>query len=163
MDRSLPLFVLGLIFGGGLGFAIAASMGFTFDDHDHSNPAHHGADVAGDHAMMHEAPLEVLAAEAPELSVTLTPDPMAGYNLQVTTRNFTFSPMNASGAHVAGEGHAHVYVNGRKVGRLYGEWMHLDALPKGDVEVAVTLNANDHRPLAVGGTPITASQTITVE
>jgi hypothetical protein len=36
-------------------------------------------------------------------------------------------------------------------------------LPKGDVTVEVTLNSNDHRPLAVDGTPISARTTLTVE
>ena len=35
--------------------------------------------------------------------------------------------------------------------------------PKGEVTVEVTLNANDHRPLAVNGTPITAREVLTIE
>lgn len=69
----------------------------------------------------------------------------------------------ASGDHKPGEGHAHVYVNGAKIGRLYGPWLHLPNLPKGEVTVEVTLNANDHRPLAVNGAPITAREVLTVE
>ena len=42
MDRSLALFAIGLVFGGGIGFAIAASNGVTFDGHDHGDPAAHG-------------------------------------------------------------------------------------------------------------------------
>lgn len=163
MDRSLPLFVLGLIFGGGIGFAIAASMGVTFDGHDHADPAHHQSDAGAEHAMMHETPLELSPEEAPEIDIALTPDPKSGYNLQVITRNFTFSPTNAGKENRAGEGHAHVYVNGQKLGRLYGEWMHLDALPVGPVEIEVGLYANDHRPLAVSEKPIRARRTVEVE
>ncbi|MFC6636293.1 hypothetical protein GV827_03130 [Sulfitobacter sp. JBTF-M27] len=166
MSRTLSLFVIGLIFGGGIGFTIAAGNGITFDGHDHGDPAHHDAAMdhgSLDHAIMHDTPLDVPAADAPRLSIELHPDPLAGFNLHVMTDNFAFSPQNAGVENVTGEGHAHVYINGEKLGRLYGAWMHLDNLPKGEVEVEVTLNTNDHRPLAVDGTPVTARQTITVE
>lgn len=163
MNRSLSLFVIGLVFGGGIGFTIAAGNGVTFDGHDHGT---HLADMDHgnmDHSAMHDTPVDVPAADAPGLSVMITPDPMAGYNLHVMTENFTFSPERASLANVTGEGHAHVYINGEKLGRLYNPWMHLAGLPKGEVEVRVTLNTNDHRPLAVNGTPVSALQMITVE
>lgn len=166
MNRTLSLFAIGLIFGGGIGFTIAAGNGITFDGHDHSDPAHHAVSVnqkGGDHAMMHETAIDVPAADAPSVSITVTPDPVAGYNLQLTTDNFAFSPQNAGLENVTGQGHAHVYVNGQKRSRLYGAWMHLDNLPKGAVEIEVTLNTNDHRPLSVNGTPVAARQTITVE
>lgn len=169
MNRGLSLFAIGLIFGGGLGFTFAAAGNGTLGGHDHNNAAQHGTDKDhttsdhSNHAMMHDAPLGALAENAPEISIMVMPDPMAGHNLHVMTKNFTFSPEHASGVHVAGEGHAHVYVNGEKLGRLYGAWFHLDALPKGEVEVKVTLNANDHSPLAVGGTLILASQTLIIE
>ena len=170
MDRSLALFAIGLVFGGGIGFAIAASNGVTFDGHDHGDPAAHGGgghaamDHGGaDHARMHGQPIALAAEEAPSLAIRVTPDPMSGHNLFVETEGFAFAPQNASGANQPGEGHAHVYVNGAKIGRLYGPWLHLPDLPKGEVTVEVTLNANDHRPLAVNGAPITAREVLTVE
>lgn len=163
--RALALFAIGLIFGGGFGFLMAASQGVTLDGHDHSDPAMHGPGTAGGaaHAELHDTPLEVAADEAPKVSIMLMPDPMSGYNLRVMTDGFTFVPQSVSGAHVAGEGHAHVYVNDVKLSRLYGEWMHIGALPKGDVTVSVTLNTNDHRVYAVDGRPVEASTSITVE
>lgn len=162
MDRALVLFAIGLVFGGGIGFVVAAGNGVTFDGHDHGDPAaHSGAQM--DHAMMHDTQMDVPAENAPEVSMMLTPDPVTGYNLHVTVDNFAFSPEGASLADVPGQGHAHVYVNGEKLARLYGEWMHIAALPKGDVTVEVTLNSNDHRPLAVDGTPIFARTELTVE
>ncbi len=165
MDRSLALFAIGLVFGGGIGFAIAASNGVTFDGHDHGDPAvHGGVDHGGaDHARMHGQPITLAAEDAPSLAIRVKPDPMSGHNLYVETDGFAFAPQNASGDHKPGEGHAHVYVNGAKIGRLYGPWLHLPNLPKGEVTVEVTLNANDHRPLAVNGAPITAREVLTVE
>lgn len=156
MNTGLPLLVIGLIFGGGIGFTIAAANGITLDGHDHSA---HGGDHSG---MEHGETLSLPpSATAPTLSVLVSEDPMAGYNLHIMTENFTFSPGNASQDHVDGEGHAHVYINGVKLGRFYGPWVHLDHLPEGEVTVEVTLNANDHRALAVGDTPL--SQTVTIQ
>jgi hypothetical protein len=80
------------------------------------------------------------------VSVTATPDPMAGVNLHVVATGFRWAPEHASGPAVDGEGHAHVYVDGTKVGRLYGEWMHL-GLAAGRHEIRVSLNGNDHKDL----------------
>jgi len=159
MDRSIPMLLIGLIFGGGIGFAVAASQGVTLDGHDHADPAHHGhaAAASHDHATPYVLPS---GADAPTLAIDLQPDPASGWNLRIDTTGFRFSPQNASRAHIPGEGHAHVYVNGRKVGRVYGQWVHLADMPEGDVTVEVTLNANDHRPLVVGDTPLSATATI---
>ena len=99
-------------------------------------------------------------AAAPQVDLIVHQDPMVGRNLQLITKNFRFAPENASGKHVAGEGHAHLYVNGTKVGRLYGPWYHISSLPDGRVDIRVTLNSNDHRDLAVGGKIVEASVTV---
>ncbi|MBD3665539.1 hypothetical protein [Sulfitobacter aestuariivivens] len=161
--RTLALFAIGLAFGLGIGFVTAAGMGVTFDGHDHSNAAHHGAAPDGDHVKMHDTPIEVDAATAPTLAIDLIRDPKAGYNLHVMVENFEFSPRQASRDHAPGQGHAHVYVNGVKQGRLYGPWVHLDGLPKGTVAVEVTLNSNNHQPLAVNGEPIRAATMLEIE
>lgn len=90
--------------------------------------------------------------ETPSVSLTLHKDAMAGYNLEVTPKHFTFAPEHVNGAVVEGEGHAHVYINGTKYARLYGPWMYLsgDLFKKGENEVRVTLNANTHSDLMDG-------------
>lgn len=161
MDRTLALFAIGLVFGGGIGFVVAAGNAITFDGHDHGASARHGSGT--DHERTHDMPLEVAKADAPHVDVALTPDPATGYNLHIVTKRFTFAPEAASRAHVPGQGHAHVYVNGVKLGRYYGPWVHIDALPPGDVEVTATLNANDHRTYTVRGAPVQAKTRLTVE
>ncbi|WP_114390784.1 hypothetical protein [Notoacmeibacter marinus] len=155
--QPLALLALGLIYGGGIGFTLAAANNVGFDGHDHGAGAAHGATAtpgAHDHGRM----LDVSGPEAPTLDVTLEPDPVAGFNLHLQTANFRFAPENAGRGDRPGEGHAHVYVNGEKIARLYGPWMHILALPPG-AEVAVTLNSNDHAALAVDGQPIRAELT----
>jgi len=41
MQRSLSLLFIGLFFGAGLGFLVAASYGVTLDGHDHAAPHDH--------------------------------------------------------------------------------------------------------------------------
>jgi hypothetical protein len=81
---------------------------------------------------------------APVIQLQAHKDPSGGWNFRVQSQNFTFSPMNSGKADVMGEGHGHLYVNGEKVGRVYGEWFHLN-LPKGNSVVKVTLNTNEHK------------------
>lgn len=157
MDRSIPMLLIGLIFGCGIGFTVAAGNGITLDGHDHADPGHHGhGSASAPHE--HAAPYVLPAGEtAPTVSLDVRPDPSSGWNLHIVTTGFRFAPERASGPNVPGEGHAHVYVNGDKIGRVYGPWMHLGTLPDGEVTIAVTLNANDHRPLVVGDRPVSAS------
>jgi hypothetical protein len=149
VDRTAML-LIGLVFGAGIGFVVAAGAGVTLDGHDHGTQA--GRDTAaGGHAEMHEAPVALPEdASIPTLALDLRPDPLAGWNLHVVTEHFAFAPEKAGATHVPGEGHAHVYVDGGKIARLYGPWMHIPSLPQG-ATVEVTLNANDHRPLSADG------------
>ncbi len=102
--------------------------------------------------------------EAPNgmsVSLQVIADSVSGYNLRIVTEGFRYAPENAGAAHVPGEGHAHLYVNGVKT-RVYSEWFHLDGLAPGAHEVRVTLNANDHSPYAVGGAMVEDSLSLQV-
>ena len=161
MDRSIGLLLIGLLFGAGAGFVFAAGNGITLDGHDHSAHGHGAAVAANGHSHLHDEFVSIPSGpDAPTLDIDLTPDPVAGWNLHVKTSRFEFAPHSASRDHVPGQGHAHVYVNGRKIARLYGPWMHLASLPDGPATVRVTLSTNDHRALAVDQTPVAASITI---
>ena len=161
MNRSIAMLIIGLVFGGGLGFVLAASTGVTLDGHDHSVDQS-AESVEHSTLQAHDMPLRLPQVAAPKLEIEAFPDPVAGWNFNIRTTNFAFSPANAGLTHVGGEGHAHVFANGVKLVRVYGDWVHLDRLPEGAVEIEVTLNANDHRPLAVGDVPISAKTTIVV-
>jgi uncharacterized membrane protein YphA (DoxX/SURF4 family) len=82
-------------------------------------------------------------------------DANGGWNLHLMTGQFRFSPENAGKEDVLGEGHAHLYVNGKKVGRIYGDWAHV-AVPKGANKVKVTLNTNSHKDYFVEGKQVQA-------
>jgi hypothetical protein len=111
------------------------------------------------HAVL-ELPKDV---PAPTVAIRVIEDAKAGWNVQVDTTNFRWAPEHASQAHVPGEGHAHLYVDGKKVARLYGPWFHLERLAPGTREVRVTLNANSHEELAVNGKILAATASVVVK
>ncbi len=102
------MLLIGLVLGGGLGFATAASYGVTLEGHDHGGHDHGGHDAR-------------------------------------------FAPEHAGQGDVPGEGHAHLYLNGEKIARIYGDWYHLAALPAGQNVLRVGLYSNSHKALAVNG------------
>lgn len=98
-------------------------------------------------------------------TIELLPDTSHGtvsYNLHVDIDNWTFTPALAGQATIPNEGHAHVYLNGNKIDRMYGDWLHLGSLPPGNHTVTVTLNGNDHLDFAVDGEIISAEIDITI-
>ncbi len=164
MSRAVALLIIGLVFGGGIGFILAAANGVTLDGHDHATDHGQGKGAHSDHksddsAHDHSKTRDI-TGPAPTLAIDLLRDPVSGWNLHIMTTNFTFSPSSAGAAHVNGEGHAHIYANGAKIARVYGPWFHIAALPEGQVDLSVTLNSNDHSTLAVAGTPLMTAITV---
>ena len=101
--------------------------------------------------------------DAPSLTAEVIRDPMSGWNVRITVENFRFAPENASQRNQPGEGHAHIYVNGSKLARVYGPWFHIAALPAGaDAVIDVALYSNDHSAIVVGDQPVKASVTVAV-
>ena len=101
--------------------------------------------------------VEMAEDRAPVVDLQLIPLAGGGYNLRVQTLNFIFTPQNIDTDPIPGEGHAHLYVDGVKIARLYGEWYHLGALPADAEVLTVSLYANDHSPFTVDGLPVSAS------
>lgn len=97
------------------------------------------------------------AMDAPTIDLRVYALADGSYNLQLQTSNFTFTPQNIDMAPVIGEGHAHLYVDGVKLARLYSEWHHLPTLPPDAETLTVSLYANNHQGFAVNGNIVSAS------
>lgn len=123
------------------------------DDHDTDDHDDHGDDHAGHGAAMDVSHLSAV----PSIELAVTADPMGGWTIHAVPTNHEINPQGASGEHVDGQGHMHLYVDGEKVTRLYGEWHHLADLGPGEHTIRVELSSNDHSALAVDGTIIDAS------
>ena len=102
-------------------------------------------------------------ANPPTIAARIFKDPESGWNLHVMTTNFVFNAAAAGYDNVEGEGHAHIYVNGDKLGRLYGDWYHIGGLSAGQHHVKVSLNANDHSALHRDGEELAAHVLISIE
>lgn len=154
---SSSIVIAVLILGVIIGYYIGATM------HSHEEDSGIGSDemVGMDYHSTHSHEMINITTPA-SVSFTLKEDAKSGYNLHIITENFTFSPENASLEHIEGEGHAHLYINGEKIQRIYGNWVHIDALDKGTHTIQITLNANDHSELSYNGEVIEANQEITV-
>jgi len=107
---------------------------------------------------------DVEAEGAPEIvDFRVEKDASSGWNVFVTTQNFEFTPENVNQPHVAGQGHAHLYINGSKLARLYGPAYHIESLPFGPHELRVVLETNEHHEYAIVGRPIDKTIEINVE
>ncbi len=106
---------------------------------------------------------EVPAEGAPEVRLALRPDSEDGWNLQLSVKNFRFTPDSTGGAALPGAGHAHLELDGRKIARLYGPWFHLPAaqVPEGAHTLTVRLYADDHTAWAVSGKPVEGAAQLT--
>jgi hypothetical protein len=103
-----------------------------------------------------------MAPEKMTVDLLISRDAKMGYNINVRTTAFRWAPWNANKAHRQGQGHAHLYINGEKVTRLYGPWYFVKDLPKGKHYVKVTLNGNDHGDYVRDGKPIAVGKVLTV-
>lgn len=95
---------------------------------------------------------------APSLSLRLFLDRMDGFNVFLETQNFRFTPESVGSTIIANEGHAHLYVNGTKVARMYSPWHHLPSsqLREGINRIEVEFSTNDHSVWSLAGGPIGA-------
>ncbi len=144
----------------------------TLNANGHSDYTWNGSLVEAEtHVMVPElngmphahGPTLIEADSLMSVSLDLVPGVDTGANLYLETHGFTFAPEDAGGAHVAVEGHAHVYVNGVKIGRIYGNAFPLTKLAEGENEVRVTLNTNDHGDYTWNGELVEAVGSIHIQ
>lgn len=113
-----------------------------------------GHPAAGDTVKM-EHPSQPIPEQAmvPSISFKLMPDMMDGYNLILKTNHFNILPplmgeadlLEKNGAQIL-QGHAHLYINGEKMMRLYGENIHIPAnwINRGINSITVSVNNHMH-------------------
>lgn len=104
--------------------------------------------------------IEVPAVGAPQIAMDVVKDPTGGWNITLETANFTFTPEAVNEDNTPNTGHAHLYVGGVKLARIYGSHFHMPDLSPGQHEVVVALSSNDHSFYEVAGVPIEAHAVI---
>ena len=121
------------------------------DNHGHDTHKHGSLEVGG------------IGLPVPTVKLYLLKDPMSGWNVNILTENFRFAPENVSRNNIPGEGHAHLYVDGVKVNRVYGPWYFIGPLSSGKHSVKVTISSNDHQNLTVDNVLISDTVDIIVD
>ena len=154
MAQKIGIIILAFLFGiiiGYIAFTPAASAPEMTDAMDMSAGVHN-------HPM-----LEVdTTLPIPTLEIETFKDSKDGYNVHILTTNYTFTPELVNTDPVQGEGHAHIYANGVKVARVYGEWFNVPGsyFKEGENLIEVTLNANDHSEWMIDGQHIIATAVV---
>lgn len=109
---------------------------------------------------------EITQEASPQATLEIQKDPTGGFNVHVATTNFRWRPEMASMQHVVGQGHAHVFLDGRKIMRIYNEWFHLNtyqfATKAGEQLLSIEFVGNDHAPYTIQGLPVSVQQIIDV-
>ncbi len=96
------------------------------------------------------------------VSLSAQADERGGVDLRIDTEGWRWAPESVDQAHAPGSGHAHVYVDGEKVGRSYGPHHHLSGVEPGERVVRVTLESNTHRTLMVDGALVESTAKVVV-
>ncbi|MEM6862931.1 MAG: hypothetical protein AAF627_19505 [Myxococcota bacterium] len=116
-------------------------------------------------------PMEVPeGAPIPALSLQVSPDAVSGFNLELQLARYALGPPPTVDSMEAlmrptlsdmgfVEGHAHLYVNGEKISRLYGRHAHVPGslLGPGLNQLTVTINSHGHQTWSVNGRAILAT------
>ncbi len=160
MNRKLVIsIVVALLVGLGGGYAVAQQMDTTETVADTSEHEH--MEMDGKEEMSHSHGMfMVKKEEAPTVALSVDEDAKSGWNIKVDTTKFAFTPQDVNGDNVIGEGHAHLYVDGKKVARLYSPYFHYDETFDGAKTFKVTLNANDHSEYMLDGEAIAATKEV---
>lgn len=144
------------IFAGNLSFLSSQNNQYISDNSHQEmmeeNDGHHG------HKMINIPD----GVPIPTVDLIVHKDAIKGWNLEVIVDNFEFEPNQANNNSDYRKGHAHIYINGKKLTRLYGNWFYLGSLPSGKNEIKITLNTNKHENLMYKGKIISVEKIIKV-
>lgn len=152
--------ITGLCIGMGIAQTLNSTNNESASHHDMNHSQGHSHDSGYGH--QHKQ-LEIPAGQRiPEVDLIVTPDAMNGWNLELKLSNFKLAPENVNQGASFQEGHAHLFINGEKITRLYGNWYFLGNLEPGTNEISVTLNANNHDDLVHNGEMISDTEIIEV-
>lgn len=134
----------------GINFHVFAAGKMEDDDHS----GEHGHNGTATETLVSEAPVGV--------SITAEVDAQGAVDVEIDVEGMRFAPESVDQEHTAGAGHAHIYVDGEKLGRVFESSYRIENLPPGDHDIRVSLNTNDHRELVYDGKVAEDTVTVTV-
>ena len=98
----------------------------------------------------------------PNLTIIATPDGPGAVVLEITVDGLELVSVDTPKEHHAGQGHAHVTVDGTSVAMVAEPHYRLTGLSGGSHVLEVSLSSNDHRGYMVDGKPISVSMPLVV-
>lgn len=126
-----------------------------------------GRDMVDAGGMAHrQPPIQIPeGVPLPRLSLRVHRDDTAGANLHLTLQHYALTSPEYTERPGRLNGHAHLYVNGRKIQRLYGPDVHLPSslFNPGVNVIVVSLNAHNHAVWQRGDVPIMASVFVDID
>ena len=134
----------------GINFHVFAAGKMEDDDHS----GEHGHNGTATETLVSEAPVGV--------SITAEVDAQGTVDVEIDVEGMRFAPESVDQEHREGAGHAHIYVDGEKLGRVFESSYRIENLSPGDHEIRVSLNTNDHRELVYDGQVAEDTVTVTV-
>lgn len=97
-----------------------------------------------------------------DLNLFTAVDADGGVMVNISAGGWRWAPERVNQANVDGEGHAHIYVDGVKINRVYGQHYYLEGLEPGKRQIRVSLNANAHEDLTYNGAPLEATAAVDI-
>ena len=126
------------------------------EEDTHLQPINH-------HENHHHDSLEIPKGTAvPEVDLVIHQDKVRGWNLEIKVNNFRFAPEKINDDSQYQEGHAHLYINGKQITRIYSKWYYIPELTLGEHQIKVGLNSNNHQPLSYQGKMIEDTEIIKI-
>ena len=113
-----------------------------------------------DHGSMEHGPAE--SAVPVNIDITAEVAEEGGVHVSVNTDGWRWAPEDVNGANNDGAGHAHIYADGVKLTRVYGNYHYIPTLDSGAREIKVSLNSNGHSELTWQGSKLESAVTLTV-
>ncbi|BAU65277.1 hypothetical protein STA3757_26580 [Stanieria sp. NIES-3757] len=143
---------------------ITALVSLVFSSHSNRLLAHEQEQHNVTQEPMHHEMLNIPDNQPiPTVDLIVHEDAKQGWNLEIKTTNFQFAPDKVNQKGALDEGHAHLYVNGEKVTRIYDNWYYLSELKPGMNEIKIKLNTNKHEILMYNQKPIEDVEIIEVK
>lgn len=147
---------------GQLNFVAATAGAFAINFHVLASDSMETEQVSADHHHASGVPNTVVSELPVSLAITAEADADGGIDVHITTEGFRFAPELVDQAHTPGSGHAHIYLDGVKLGRVFESDYYIADAPPGEREVRVSLNTNDHSELVYGGQKVEDTVKVTV-
>ena len=137
---------------------VACGDGAVPDEGGHASAGHND----GGHS--HDGMVDLSGLpDRPSLTIVATPDGPGAVALEITVDGLELVPVDPPQEHQAGQGHAHVTVDGTSVAMVAETHYRLTGLSSGSHVLEVSLSSNDHRGYMVDGKPISVSMTLVVD